>query len=59
MPNPPKVYKNKAICHLKSLGWGFNSIQKAFEEKDKRNIIRSWKRDNKKYPLPVKNKENG
>lgn len=50
---PEKIYRNKAICHLRYLGWKFGDIQRAFEMKDKRNVVRAWKRDNKKYPIPL------
>ena len=52
MATLPKEYKNKAIVQLKKLGWTFYALQKAFEMKDKRNLLRVWKRDCNKYFLP-------
>jgi len=49
---PTKIHRNKAIVQLKKLGWSFYGLQKVFEMKDKRNLIRVWKRDKDKYFLP-------
>lgn len=52
MVNISKIWKNQAIVCLRKCGFSFYAIQKAFEAKDKRNIIRVWKRDKNKYFLP-------
>lgn len=57
MSMPEKKYKNKAIVELRNSGWKFSHIAKAFEEKDKRNIVRKYKRWREKYGEKKKNKD--
>lgn len=52
MAYPSNSYKNKAVVQLRKMGWTFYALQKAFGMKDKRNLLRVWKRDKNKYHLP-------
>lgn len=43
------THLNKAIVYLKLLGISFYSIQKAFRQSDKRNIVRKFDNFKDKY----------
>lgn len=43
--------KNKAIVLLKKAGMSMKAIARAFDEGDKRNLYRIWRRDKDKYKV--------
>ena len=54
MAFPRNEEKNKAVVLLIKAGMNFYQLCKAFNEPDKRNFIRIWKRDKDLYFLPKK-----
>ena len=52
MPLPTKTRRNRAIVHLRLLGWSFYSIAKALNT-HKANVRLVFLRDKGKYPLSI------
>jgi hypothetical protein len=44
MPIPPKTELNELIVFLHELGWGFEKIARVLNHKDKRNVVKKYKR---------------